>query len=214
MNGLKLQDRLYLGLGRAARYAGRSADAFRPNGPFAPLDPINRFLRLPATFVSAKGNEARTIIFGEALCQGIFDGSYTRVGDYLVMSTGTFFVASQYPLLPILCVRTNRTISVSRPNMQSATATNPYGGYTPVNSTVVMTGWPASVLGENRSSAPDAKLPGDQAVPYWAVLLPAPKGIILSSGDIITDDLGRTAVILGSELSDLGWRINAKMATT
>lgn len=214
MNGLKLQDRLYLGLGRSARYVGRSANAYRPKSPFNPLDPTNRFLRLPATFVSAKGNENRTIGYGEALCHGIFDGSYTRVGDYLVMPTGIFFVASQDPLLPILCVRTNRTISVSRPNMQSATAANAYGGYTSGQSSILMTDWPVSVLGENRSSASETKLPSDQAIPYWAILLPAQAGITLSPGDIVTDDLGRTAVIAGSELTDLGWRISAKMATT
>jgi hypothetical protein len=37
---------------------------------------------------------------------------------------------------------------------------------------------------------------------------------VLSPGDIITDDLGRTAVINSSELTNLGWRISAKMATT
>jgi hypothetical protein len=31
---------------------------------------------------------------------------------------------------------------------------------------------------------------------------------------MITDDIGRTAVIAGSELTNLGWRIIAKMATT
>jgi len=214
MNGLKLQDRLYLGLGRSARTIGRSADAYRPKGPFAPLDPTNRFLRLPATFVSAKGNPARTVAYGESLWHGIFDGSYTRVGDYLVTPTGIFFVASQAPLLPILCVRANRTISVARPNMQSATADNAYGGYTAGQSSILMTDWPASVLGENRSSASATNLPTDQTIPYWEIFMPAQAGITVSPGDIVTDDLGRTAIVAGSELTDLGWRITAKMATT
>jgi len=77
-----------------------------------------------------------------------------------------------------------------------------------------MEGWPASVLGENRSSAPETDLPTDQVVPYWNILLPAIARIVLSPGDLITDDLNRTAVIAGSELTDLGWRISAKMATT
>ena len=214
MNGIKLQDRLYLGLGRSARFVGRSTDAFRPNGPFNPLDRQNRFLRLPATFVSAKGSGTRTNSHGEALWHGVFDGSYTRVGDYLVLGTGTFFVISQVPLLPILCVRTNRTISITRPSMQTATAANTYGGYTSSNSVMLMSEWPASVLGENRSGASATGLPGDQTSPYWAILIPAPAGVLLSSGDIVTDDLGRTAVIAGSELTDLGWRISAKMVTT
>ncbi len=130
MNGRKLQDRLYLGLGLSARHVGQSADAFRPKGPFNPLDKQNRFLRLPATFVSAKGNGGRTNVYGEALWHGVFDASYTRAGDYLVLDTGKFFVASQKPLLPILCVKANRIISIVRPNMQTNTASNAYGGYT------------------------------------------------------------------------------------
>lgn len=214
MNGLKLQDRLYFGLGRSARYVGRSADAFRSKGPLNPIDPRNRFLRLPATFVSAKGNDAQTVAYGEALWHGIFDGCYTKVGDYLVLPTGTYFVISQEPLLPILCVRTNRTISITRPHMQTSTAANTYGGYTSSQSVLLMSGWPASVLGQSKAGASATGLPSDQASPYWAILVPAPAGILLSPGDIVTDDLGRTAVIAESELTDLGWRMSAKMATT
>jgi hypothetical protein len=214
MNGRNLQDRLYLGLGLLARHIGQPADAFRPSGPFRPLDRQNRFLRLPAQFVSAKGNDRRTNVYGEALWHGVFDGSYTRAGDYLVLETGSFFVASQEPLLPILCVRVNRTISIARPDMQTSAARNPYGGYTSGGSIMLLEEWPASVLGENRSSASTTDLPTDQAIPYWNILLPASGLVILSPGDLITDDLKRTAVISGAELSGLGWRISAKMATT
>jgi hypothetical protein len=214
MNGRKLQDRLYLGSGLSARQVGQSADAFRPKGPFNPLDKQNRFLRLPATFVSAKGSGGRTNVYGDALWHGIFDASYTRAGDYLILETGKFFIASQEHLLPVLCVKANRIISIVRPNLQTSPASNAYGGYTSGSSVPLMEGWPASVLGENRSSASETDLPTDQVIPYWNVLLPAVARVILSPGDLITDDLDRTAVIAGSELTDLGWRISAKMATT
>jgi hypothetical protein len=214
MNGQKLQDRLYSGLGLSARHIGRSADAFRPKGPYHPLDPQNRFLRLPATFVSAKGNGERTNVYGDALWHGIFDASYTRPGDYLVLESGTYFVASQDHLLPVLCVKGNRMISIVRPSMQTGAANNPYGGYASGSSVPLMEGWFASVLGESRSSASETDLPTDQTIPYWNILLPAIAHIVLSPGDLITDDLNRMAVIAGSELTDLGWRISAKMATT
>jgi hypothetical protein len=214
MNGRKLQDRPYLGLGISARLVGQFADAFRPAGVDNPLSSQNRFLRLPATFISSGGDESRTNSYGNALWQGIFDASYTRVSDYLVTSTGTFFVASQDHLLPILCVRTNRTICIMHPSMQTNIANNTYGGYTSGRSTTLMNQWPASVLGENKSSHSVADLPTDQLIPYWNVLVPSVLGVVLSTGDIITDDLGRTGVISGSELTNLGWRISAKMATT
>jgi hypothetical protein len=214
MNGRKLQDRLYRGLGQSARRVGQSADAFRPDGAFNPLDKRNRFLKLPVAFISAKGNANRTNGYGEALWHGVLDASYTRPGDYLVLGPTRFFIASQDHILPVLCVRANHIITIVRPNMQTVTATNVYGGYTSGSSVTLMERWPASVLSENRSSIAEAHLPTDQVIPYWTVLLPAVARVTLSPGDLITDDLGRTAAITGSELTDLGWRISAKMATT
>jgi hypothetical protein len=214
MNGHRLQDRLYLGLGVSARHIGQPTDAFRPTRPFRPLDPQNRFLRLPATFISAGGKYSHANEYGDVFWYGIFDASYTRPGDYLVIGSAHFFVASQAPLLPILCVRTNRIISIAQPKMQMGIASNAYGGYTLGSSITLIDGWPASVLGENRSSRSTADLPTDQVIPYWNILMPPPPGIVLSPGDIISDDLGRAAVIVGSELTDLGWRISARMATT
>ncbi len=130
------------------------------------------------------------------------------------LETAVYFIGSQDPLLPVLCIRTNRTISISKPRMQTNPAGNAYGGYTAINSSPLLDRWPASVLNESKSSASITGLPTDQLIPYWTVLIPASSGVNLSSGDVITDDLGRTAFISGSELSDLGWRINAKMMTT
>jgi hypothetical protein len=214
MDGRKLQDRVYFGLGRSARYIGQWADAFRPTGPFNPLDKQNRYLRLPAAFLSAKGSEARTNSYGDPMWQGVFDAGYTRTGDYIVLGSRIFFIASQEPLLPVLCVSANRTISVARPNAQGQRAGNPYGGYTSSGATILMEGWPASVLGENRTSAPIAALPINLGVPFWSVLVPSVANVILSPGDLVADDLGRTAVITGSELTSLGWRISAKLAMT
>lgn len=213
MNGHKLQDRLYLGLGLSARHVGLTGDAFRPKGPFNPLDRQNRFLRLPATFVSARGGNGRTNVYGDPLWHGIFDASYTRAGDYIMSPGGTFFIASQAPLLPVLCVKTNRTVSIARPAMQTRTADNAYGGYTAGSAQPLMQGWPASVLGEGGSNSSPAHLPTDQVIPSWSIILPPAIRVTLSPGDFVTDDLGRTAVILGSELTDLGWRISARMAT-
>jgi len=214
MDSRKLQDRLYFGLGLSARHVGQTANAFRPVGPFDPLNKGNRFLRLPAAFVPARGGGDTTNTYGQPLWHGIFDASYTRAGDYLILGSKIFFIASQEPLLPVLCVMTNRTISVSRPTLQTATGTNPYGGFTANSSSALMSRWPASVLGEDRFTTTAANLPTDQAIPYWNVVVPAPADVLLGPGDMITDDIGRSAVISGSELTILGWRIIAKMATT
>jgi hypothetical protein len=214
MDSQRLQDRLYYGLGIAAHRTGDSTDAFRPNGPINPIGESNRFLRLAASFLPMDGGAARANGYGAALWQGIFDAAYTRPGDYLVQQQRTFFIAAQQPLLPVLCIQTNRTISVLRPNQQTAPASNPYGGYTDNQAATLMGGWPASVIGVNGKGEPAAGLPTDQIIPLLAILMPAAQFVSLAPGDLISDDLGRTAVITGSELSGLGWRLTAKLATT
>jgi hypothetical protein len=213
MDGRKLQDRVNFGLGRSARYIGQWADAFRPSGPSDPLDKQNRYLRLPAAFLPASGGDSRTNSYGEPLWRGVFDAGYTRAGDYVVLGSQVFFVVSQQPLLPVLCVIANCTISFARPNSQAGAAVNSYGGYTSSGSTVLMERWPASVLADTRAGAATAGLPINLGAPYLSILVPSVAGINLSPGDLVTDDLGRTAVITGSELTSLGWRVNAKLAT-
>ena len=214
MDSQRLQDRLYYGLGITARRTGDLTDAFRPNGPIQPLDKSNRFLRLAASFLAMEGGAGRANGYGLALWQGLFDAAYTRPGDYLVQKQRIFFVAAQQPLLPVLCIQTNRVISVSRPSLQTSPAGNPYGGYIDSRTSILMDEWPASMLAANERGSPATGLPTDLPNPHMAILLPSSPGVILSPGDLISDDLGRSAVIVGSELSHLGWRLSAKLATT
>jgi hypothetical protein len=146
--------------------------------------------------------------------QGVFDASYTQLGDFLVEGDRTFFIAAQQPLLPVLCVQTNRIISIVRPAVQSSVGANSYGGYSAGTASILMSEWPASVLGITGKGEPAAGLPTDQMVPYVEVLLPYVPPIVLSLGDIIGDDLGRSIVISAAELTELGWRITARLATT
>lgn len=214
MDNNQLQDKIYLGLGKTARYLGSAADAYRTSKTFEPLDKQNRFLRLPAWFTSTNNSVSSTNTYGQPLWHGVFDASYTQPGDYLVVQSKVYFIAAQEPLLPVLCVMTNRTVSISRLNLQASTAANPYGGYTSGASTSLINGFPACVLGNNKSSSSLANLPTDQTLSSWYVLLPAPEGVLINPGDFITDDLGRNAVITGAELTRLGWRISAKMTMT
>ena len=58
-----------------------------------------------------------------------------------------------------------------------------------------MNQWPASVLGENKSSHSAADLPTDQHDPVLERVGSFSFRSWLSTGDIITDDLGRTGMI-------------------
>jgi len=197
----------------AARKIGASTDAYRPSGASTPLDPVNRFLRLPAAFSGIDGNFGRAVGYGSSLWHGFFDAAYTRPGDYLVQGYDVWFVAAQQRLLPVLCVQTNRVISFTRPPAPTATGANSYGGMVASTNMPLLTNWPASVLGASGAGHPEADLPGDSTVPYWTVLFPAWPGVILQPADLLSDDLGRNATVSAAELTELGWRVTAKQAT-
>jgi hypothetical protein len=214
MDPLTLQDRIYRGLNAAARTIGADTDAYRPSGVTEPLAPINRFLRLRAAFTAHDGRFAHPNAYGEALWYGIFDAAYTRPGDYLVQGRIAWFIAAQQRLLPVLCVQTNRVVSFSRPAAPSSTGANRYGGATTATNRRLLTAWPASVLGVSGRGHPSADLPSDISAPYWTVLLPAISDLVLLPSDLMSDDLGRNAVVAAAELTDLGWRLSVKQATT
>lgn len=208
----QLADRIGWAMNVAARKLGSPADAYRPLGTEDPLRPANRFVRLYASFTSLQASFRQLPGYGNALWHGIFDSSYTRAGDYIVQGSKVWFVAGQDPLLPVLCVRVNRTLSFSRPGAPQNPGANGYAGVTASNSASLLRGWPASVLGMSGSGRPDAGLPTDSSVSYWTVLLPAAAGVVLRASDLMVDDLGRNGVIAAAELTELGWRLTVKQA--
>lgn len=214
MRQQRLQDRVSWASNICARTAGEWADAYRPSGISDPLAPGNRFLRLPALFTGAQGQFTRPQGYGDGLAHGIFDYAYTRPGDYLIQAGATWFIAAQEPLLPALCVRTTRVVSFARPAAPTTTGVNTYGGVTASTMTTLLANWPACVTGSSGGGQTAAQLPGDSSVPLWTVLLPALPGVVLLPADLMSDDLGRTAIVGAAELTSLGWRLTVKQATT
>ena len=208
----RLQDRLYWGLNRMANIVGRVTDAYRANGVSDPLDRSNRFLQLHAAFSRADGNFAQPVGYEVAVWRGYFDDSYTRVGDYLAHKHEVWFIAAQHSLLPVLCIRTNRVISITRQIIPTTgTSTSPATTTVSIN---VISQWPASVLGTGTEGRPITQLPGDTRIPTAIALLPATHGQILQPADVVTDELGSTSIVVAAELSDLGWRLNIRAITT
>lgn len=214
MDATRLQDRIHWGHNRAARVLGRPTDAYRPRGTFEPLTGSHRYLHLAAAFSPASGECRGPSAYGTALWVGYFDGAYTRPGDYLVQDQDTWFIAEQQSLLPALCVRTNRLISIRRASAPVAAVTGGYGGMTAAETSALLTHWPASVLGLSGGGQGEAGLPSGVSAPTWTVLLPFFEDVVLALGDLVTDDLGRHGVVTAAELSHLGWRLNVKQATT
>ena len=176
------------------------------------MDRSNRYLRLQAAFSPANGQFDQPVGYGTAMWRGYFDALYTQAGDYLAQGRHIWFVAAQENLLPVLCVKTNRTISIAR--SVSPSTGDAYGSATPNATKSVISGWPASVLGTHSSDKPPARLPTDISVPSWTILLPPSVPSTVCPGDIITDNDGSTSVVVAAEFSDLGWRLNARLVTT
>ena len=214
MDQPRLEDRISWGRNVAARFIGAPTDAYRPSGVSEPLNPANRFLRLYAAFSDVRGGFERANTYDQPLWNGIFDAAYTHVGDYLVQQSGTLFIAAQQPLMPVLCVRADRIVSLTRPAAPTASGVNTYGGVTAATNTPLLTSWPASVRAVSPAGIPSADLPGDSSVSRWTVLLPAHPDVVLQFSDLLTDDLGRSAVVSSAELTDLGWRLSVKQAAT
>jgi hypothetical protein len=203
---------MYWGLNRVANKIGRITDAYRANGLSDPVHRSNRFLQLHAAFSRADGNFTQPVGYEVAVWRGYFDASYTRVGDYLVQEQDIWFIASQHSLLPVLCVKTNRVVSITRqiaPTTGASTA--PATAVTSIN---VISRWPASVLGTETEGRPITDLPGDTRIPTVTALLPSTHAQILQPADVVTDELGTTRIIVAAELSDLGWRLNIRSITT
>ena len=209
-----MQDATARGLGIAARSVGLTTDVYRPRGVGVPLAPGNRIVRLHAAFTGADIGFKRPNGYGDAVWFGLFDTAYTKPGDYLVQNESIWFVAAQPRLMPALVVRTDRSVSFFRAPAPKLTGVNDYGGVTRTNAVPVLTYWPASVTGIHRGPESQAKLPGDTIEAQWTVLLPGASDVALMMGDLMHDDLGRDGVVAAAELSELGWRLLVRQAST
>lgn len=196
MDGTRLQSLIYKGLGNAAAHIGLSFQGYRPNGALNPIAVGNETALISASFTTAY-SYSKPNTYGQATWQAVLDGSQVNVGDYLVGTPGTFFIAAKQPLLPILSVGCNRTVSITQ------------NGTTPV-----AIGWPASILIEStRGNAPLEDIAGNPSTPHWWMLLPAVPGLTIDVADLVTDDLNRQYFVTAAELTDLGWRCSIQQTT-
>ncbi len=214
---IPLQGGAYAASAAIAAALGQPFDQYRPAGASNPL--AAKLQTFPAQFVANTASTAGRFntpnAYGKPLWQVLADGSQLQVGDYLIGASGRFFIAAMQPLLPILAVECNRTISVSTAGVDptDGAADAGYLGNTAAKNALpgddIMNGWPASVLQGSKGEATPEKLPSDTRAAWWSMLLPAVAGVQIRYGNLITDDLGRSYTVSSAELTDLGWRLSA-----
>lgn len=211
MDGTKLQAKVYSGYAKAALRIGLDYKHYRPATAMQPI--WDELTTLKASFNAEDMKYGKPNKYGKPTWFGIFDAAQTQVGDYLVGPNGeTFFIAAQQALLPVLCVQCNVVLDVHRPAQVSGVGAQGYAGATPAGETLLMKGWPASLLQGTKGEKSDVGLPGDARNAWWAVLMPAFAGVTFKAFDTLQDAGGQRYIISSAELTDMGWRMTAQMA--
>ena len=215
MDGTKLQSKIYYGYAQSAKRIGLPFNQYRPTGADVAIDAGTLVGTVLASFNALDMKYGKANGYGKPTWYCLVDGRLVAVGDYLIGAPGTFFVAAMQPLLPILAVECNRTVTVYRPQQLSGVGAQPYGGNTAANQTPIVTGYPASIQINSKADKGVVSLPGDTRSAWWNMLLPAiPGGVIIEDGDVVTDDISNRYTVSAAELTDLGWRITMAESET
>lgn len=210
MDGATIQQRVWRGYAIAGAKIGTPFDLYRPTS--ATIGPLTgtKVTTLSASFNAEDMTYQRPNKYGSPRWFGLFDASQTQVGDYLTNGSSTYFIAGMQPLLPVLCVECSRVVSIARTQQNFGFGALGYSGNVLATETQIVTSWPASILEQTRGNATLQDLPSDGNAPYWRLLMPAPAGVVLQGGDMLSDDIDRRYVIGSAELTDLGWRMVVK----
>lgn len=216
MDGRRIQEKVDRGHAIAASRLGQPHRHYRPSGPADPVADANLVGDLPASFSPDNHRYRRPQGHGKAAWTGLWDGSRTAAGDYLVAAAdGTsWFIASQDPLLPMQAIRCNALVDILRPGAAAGFGALPgYGGDIVDGEAALLTGWPASMLDDGRGDGGGVGLPGDVKQPAAELLLPALSGVDLAVADTVNDNLGRRWKVTSAERTSLGWRARLALAT-
>jgi hypothetical protein len=215
MDGATLQNRVYYGYTQAALRIGLTFSQYRPLTASTALGAGNLLRTMPASFNAQDMKYGTPNGYAKPTWYCVADGRLLKVGDYLTAASGTFFIAAMQPLLPILAVECNRTVTIYRPQQQAGVGALGYGGNTQSNQTAVVTAFPASLLIAAKAERNAVNLPGDgRSVSQMMLLPPIPGGVLIMDDDIVEDDLGTRYLIFGTELTDLGWRCTVMESET
>jgi len=214
MDGLRLADRLSYGAGCAARRLGFLHDAYRPDGPEAPVDLARRFMRLAVALVSPGGSVNAPSGFGVPYRQAWADWSYLQVGDYLAGPEGCVFVAAIEPPRPMLVVMTNAVLDLWRPGGAAFAGANAYGAPLPAGQAKLLSEFPASLLVGGIGDRTRAGLADDTRVPGFIALLPAVACVQPRVADFITNERAERFTVTAAELVGGVWRLSLVQAVS
>ncbi len=190
----------------------------------------------PVVVTSAKSSGfdyKRSSTFDDTLFALQADFTNIHIGDYLVGSGGTFFIADMPALRPVVAVQCNRVVNLLRQNSQVAPAGGSTGGMpsqsgstgtywgkssTPQTTTTgagedtLISGVPCNVIGTaGRATGTGEDPSGPPGPSRWRFYMPQsafPKGS-LQDGDILVDEEGNRHMVSAAYWSSIGYRAEA-----
>ncbi len=218
-NVVTIQNKVYYGYSKAAAKLGLTFNQYRSSSAINPIQSGN-FLRTILASNSVNWAYDKANKYGNAIWNCLIDGRLTQVGDYIVGTRDTFFIAAMQSIMPILAVECNRTITITRTiqlgdQQAGTTPTTGYVGYVGRNinnsnsEKIIMQNIPCSILEGSRGQFNKVGLPTDTKMPEWKILLPRLGGVLVGTGDFILDDLGGRYTVISDEDTDFGWRLTA-----
>ena len=208
-----INNRISLGLAKAASILGVRQTLYRPTTAFLPVSGLPYGSIYCAFDVNPDFRLISTAQPGHSYVALLADPSLVQQGDYLV-GDDTHFVARIEPLRPALCVLCNQVVDFLDSDVTTTAGTNAYGGRMDDTDALIAQGWPVSMSVRTHSEQDVTKLPSDTRAAYYDVLAPPMHGVSLSFGMRLQDNTGQDYEIVSVELSVFGWRLLVGLATT
>jgi hypothetical protein len=208
-----VQAKTNYGLAKAASALGATCGWWRASNPLARADFMGQIIVLLDTAPDMQMRAPQTRTKPENW-YGAFDTTNICIGDYIVDETeGTFFVGALDKFRVARLVSCNHTVSLYRPQ-NPVPGDGFYGGDRVRDELLLSTEVPASIIQGTKGEVGETKLPGDTRLPWFSVLLPA--GFVqIRTGDILVDEQPIPAryTVSSIELTSMGWRLSAALAT-
>lgn len=208
-----INQKIAMGLARAASIVGASQALYRPTSVSSPISGTP-FRSIYCAFdVRPDFKLLSTAQPNHSYAALLADPTLVLQGDYIV-GDDTYFVARVEPLRPALCVLCDQTIDFLNTDVSTSAGTNAYGGRTSATDDVVAQAWPVSMTARTRAEQDVTKLPSDTRSAYYDILAPPIPGLWLTFGMRIQDSNDQQYEIVSAELSPFGWRLLAGLSTT
>lgn len=219
MDGPGIDQKIRFGYYKASQKLGKDFDLYRSPNTITPLNPLNLQGSVKAVFTIAwdwmkankPGNSIWFVLTDGRNSSGILN---VRECDFLVSGTQTFFILAKQYQMPMLAVECNSRIRIIRPDQSTGPGVQPYAGYTPAGSHVLVDEMPVSNFLDRIGERAITKLPTDSKQSSWIILMPKIDGTDIRTGDIIIDETNQNYIITLSEKTEFLWRMKATQMVT